>query len=252
MTAAFDAWLDALLARHTATLRRPEFLRAIRALSARYVETRAALPARSPLDSAGKRAAFAAYYAPLHFLTTMAIVRSLELDRRPIRRIVDLGCGTGVAGAAWATALGSKGVELEGVDTHGWALAEAALTWRALGVRGRARREDLVRTVEALARQRHHDRSLAVVAGWAVNELDAGRRERLRRGLMDLDAAVLIVEPIARRFLPWWDGWSQAIISAGGRADEWRFRIPLPPALADLDEAAGFARDGLTARSLLR
>jgi hypothetical protein len=37
----------------------PELTRAIRALSARYVESRAQLPDRSPLDSAGKRAAFA-------------------------------------------------------------------------------------------------------------------------------------------------------------------------------------------------
>ena len=49
-------WLGALVARHTSTLSRAEFLKAVRALSARYVERRQELPRRSPVDSAGKRA----------------------------------------------------------------------------------------------------------------------------------------------------------------------------------------------------
>src|SRR5207247_822586 len=59
-----DQWLEALGARHRSSFTSSEFLKALRALSARYVERRGALPARSPLDTAGKRAAFAAFYAP--------------------------------------------------------------------------------------------------------------------------------------------------------------------------------------------
>ena len=72
-----DAWLESLPARHAASMTRSEFLKAIRALSARYVERHGALPDRSPLDSAGKRAAFASFYAPLHFVTTQQIIASV-------------------------------------------------------------------------------------------------------------------------------------------------------------------------------
>src|SRR3954464_4922975 len=96
-----EKWLDALHARHVATYRPKEFTHALQALSVRYVERRKELPARSPLDSAGKRAAFAAFYAPLHFLTVREILDRVAGDTAP-SRIVDLGCGTGVCGAAWA------------------------------------------------------------------------------------------------------------------------------------------------------
>jgi hypothetical protein len=70
-------WIDTLQTRHRAALTSSEFLKAVRALSARYVERRSTLRDRSPLDSAGKRAAFAAFYAPLHFLTAREIVRAI-------------------------------------------------------------------------------------------------------------------------------------------------------------------------------
>jgi hypothetical protein len=50
--------------------------------------------------------------------------------------------------------------------------------------------------------------------------------------------------------VPWWGDWAARSAAAGARADEWRFLIALPPALAALDRDAGFDRDGLTARSL--
>ena len=88
---------------------RSEFLKAIRALSARYVERRGALPDRSPLDSAGKRAAFAGFYAPLHFLTVRAVIGGA--GRAAARNRVDRGrrlrhgrrrrgLGAGLRGAA--------------------------------------------------------------------------------------------------------------------------------------------------------
>ena len=138
MDAVESAWIDALVERHTASLTRPELLKAIRALSARYVERRHDLPGRSPLDSAGKRAAFASFYAPLHFFTTQLIVRELPA-RRPIATIVDLGCGTGVASAAWARSLANPPA-LSGVDRHPWAVEEARWTWRRSAWRAGAAR----------------------------------------------------------------------------------------------------------------
>ena len=95
-----ERFIAALLDRHAAPLRRSEFLKAIRALSARYVERRATLADRSPLDSAGKRAAFAAYYAPLHYLTVGHILdalgsRALDPHRRSRMRHGRGGCGMG-------------------------------------------------------------------------------------------------------------------------------------------------------------
>ena len=38
--------------------------------------------------------------------------------------------------------------------------------------------------------------------------------------------------------------------AAGGRADEWRFRLALPPIVAKLDRAAGLNHREITGRSL--
>jgi hypothetical protein len=246
-------WLAALLARHTASLTRPELLKAIRALSARYVERRADLPGRSPLDSAGKRAAFAAFYAPLHYFTVQAIVRTLP-PRRAMSTIVDLGCGTGTASAAWARSLPGA-PPVRGVDRHPWAVDEARWTWPALGVDGRARRGDLVEALRRLvAARRGGDLSTtAILAAWSLNELDAPARDAVLPLLLtasERGATVLVAEPIANAATPWWDAWSAAVIRAGGRADHWRFPMMLPAPLADLDESAGFARQELSAKSL--
>ena len=250
----FDVWLAALEARHARALSRPEFLRAIRALSARYVEQRIQLPHRSPLDSAGKRAAFAAFFAPLHFLTAREVLRALGAARRPLDTIVDLGCGTGAAGAAWAQAL-DRAPQVEGVDRQGWAVDEANWTWRTLGVRGRARRGDLVSAANQLVDRTVRDTRtrLGVVLGWSVNELDTPERRRLQPLLLELGrrgCSVLIIEPLARRVTPWFDDWAAAFATAGGRAHDWKFDLALPPRLADLDADAGFQREGLSARTL--
>ena len=59
------------------------------------------------------------------------------------RAIIDLGCGTGAAGAAWALAAG--GASVSGFDRSVWAIAEANWSYRQLAVRGRAMRQDLAR-----------------------------------------------------------------------------------------------------------
>jgi hypothetical protein len=253
-----DEWIAAVIERHTASLTRPEFLKSIRALSARYVERRSALEGRSALDSAGKRAAFAAFYAPLHFLTVREIVQQLGVAAptdSPIRKIdtiVDLGCGTGVAGAALALAH-TKAPRLEGVDLHPWAVDETRWTWRTLGLSGTARRGPLEQRLAAFAGSRGPLDTTAIVCGWSLNELPNTKRTLATDALLGLasrGASLLIVEPVARRLVPWWDAFAMRAVAAGGRSDEWRFPPALPPALADLDEAAGFDREALSARSV--
>jgi hypothetical protein len=63
-------------------------------------------------------------------------------------------------------------------------------------------------------------------------------------------APVLVIEPIARRLTLWWDDWAREWKAAGGREDEWRFRVDLPKKLALMDKAAGLDHRELTGRSL--
>lgn len=244
MTDPFPAWVEALEVRHTASLTFTEVRKALQALSSVYVQRRARLAEGAALGSAGKRAAFALFYGPLHFLLVRAIVRATDAGRPAPETIVDLGCGTGVAGAAWALEAGGR-ASVEGVDRDGWAVDEARFTFGRLGVRGRARRGDLAGA--ALPGRRG-----AVVAALTANELPDDARERLLARLLDAHragASVLVVEPIARGVTPWWDAWATRVREAGGRVDEWRFPAGLPPRLALLDRAAGLDHRELTARS---
>src|SRR5688572_17792234 len=96
----FTSWLEALETRHLADLQFAEVTRALRALSVRYVQRRDRLSERGAFDSAGKRAAYALYYSPLHFMTVGLVVDALNVARRPRKTVLDLGCGAGAAGAA--------------------------------------------------------------------------------------------------------------------------------------------------------
>jgi len=242
--AIFTEWVAALEARHLANLRVPELTRALRALSSTYVERRGA-GVRGALDSAGKRAAFALFYAPLHFLTALHIVQALDADAPPPRRIVDLGCGTGAAGAAWAVAAGGAPA-ITGLDRHPWAVAEANWTYGELGVRGRARTGNVAQLPPLTA-------GTAVVAAFVLNELPAPMRERLEARLVEATARgirFLIIEPIARGVSPWWNDAAARVEATGGRADEWRVGVDLPPLLDLLDRSAGLDHRVLTARTL--
>jgi hypothetical protein len=243
-------WLPAVIARHTAALSTPEFLKAVRALSARYVERRAELGRRSPIDSAGKRAAFAAFFAPLHFVTTREIVAAFG-EGMSVRRIVDLGCGTGTASAAWALRC-EPPPEIQGIDREGWSLAEAAWNWRQLGLRGRTRRGDLVQAARQL-RGAGPAGGTGILLAWSVNEIDDDARAALLPSLLELGrrgATVLVIEPLARAAVPWWETWAAAFAEAGGHADEWKIAATLPAPLNELSEAAGFRRHSLGARTL--
>ncbi len=245
-------WLAALEARHLADLRVPEVTRALRALSSAYVERRHKVARGATLDSRGKRAAFALFYAPLHFLVTRHIVESLGASVPPPAAILDLGCGTGAAGAAWAQAAG--GVPVTGIDRHPWAVDEARWTYTQLGLSGQARTGDAAKwgqdagTGTGLLRPRS-----AVLSAYLLNELPDEARQRVEDGLFaaaERGIAILIIEPIARPLTPWWDSTARRFASIGGRTDEWRFAPDLPPILKLFDKAAGLKHQALTARSL--
>ena len=240
-----DTWLRDLEARHFADLRFSEVTRALRALSSAYVERReSALSDHRALDGAGKRAAFALYYGPIHFELVRAIAERLELPRTP-GLVVDLGCGTGVAGAAIATYT-TPPSRVIGIDTHPWTLDEARFTYRSLGLHGDVRRGSAGRTKLPAD-------AAFVVAAFVVNELGEGERGDLLRELRAAagrGAAVLIVEPISLRISPWWEEWAAVFLQMGGRADEWKIRVDLPPIVKRLAKSSSLRPDALTARSL--
>ena len=61
---------------------------------------------------------------------------------------------------------------------------------------------------------------------------------------------MLVIEPIARAITPWCDDAAARFSASGGRADEWRLPIELPPLLQKFDRAAGLNHRELTFRSL--
>src|SRR5262245_54372527 len=77
----------ALETRHLADLRVSEVTRALRALSSTYVERRQGLRRGAALDTAGKRAAFALFYGPLHFIVVSEVLRAIGA-RTPPRSIL--------------------------------------------------------------------------------------------------------------------------------------------------------------------
>ena len=242
----FDDWMDALEKRHLADLRLPEVTRALRALSSAYVERRHKVSRGGALDSAGKRAAFALFYAPLHFLVARHVIESIEgTTQPPPATILDIGSGTGAAGAAWALAAGGSPF-VKGLDRHSWALEESRWTYRALGVSGSVRHGDATRLPRLGARD-------AAIASYVLNELPDEARLRAEEGLLAAAARgtrVLILEPIGRSIAPWWDDTARRVVGAGGRADQWRFPSSLPPLLRTLDKGAGLDHREHTVRSL--
>ena len=243
-----EAWLAAAVARVSPPLTFAEVRKGVQAVSSLYVERRpsAGLGARTS-ESEAKRAALATYYAPLHFMIALrAAARISEAARAGIRRIHDLGCGTGAAGVAFALACPGP-VTIEAVDRSGWALREARHTHAAFGLRGRTRRAALP---DALPRLRTGD---ALVLGWMANELEQAARVRL----LDFAAAaceagtpLLVLEPLARRIAPWWPTWAARLVPLGAADLELHVEEELPEWVARLDAASGLDHTTLGARVL--
>jgi predicted RNA methylase len=184
------------------------------------------------------------YFGPLHFLLVREIVRSLDA-RLPSRTpVLDFGCGTGVAGAAWVL-YSEPAPKVIGIDRDTWVLDECKWTYRELGIQGATRAAE-IGSVQILD-------PTAIIAAFTINELDVGIRQRFREAFLAnalRGAPVLVIEPIARRVTSWWDDWAREWKEAGGYEDEWRFQVDLPERLALMDKAAGLDHRELTGRSL--
>ena len=264
--AHFSDWIGSLETRHLEDFTFPEVARALRALSSTYVERRRTLAAGAALASAGKRAAFALFYGPLHHLLIAHLVRRLPGATAVGPMLIDLGCGTGASSAAWARAC-DRSPRVVGIDCNAWALGEADATYRSFGLAARTRKADIATALTAARRGRtpfsEHPAEWgtaplrpepgAILAAFTLNELRDPAREALLPQLLDRARhgdAVLVVEPIAGGAARWWDRWRREFERAGGRGDEWRFRAELPEIVAKLDRAAGLDHREITGRSL--
>jgi SAM-dependent methyltransferase len=237
----FDAWLAGAVER-AAPLSFTDLRRGVQALSQRYVERR---PLEDALGSPAKRAAFASYFAALHFLTAYGVVRALPAAfGAGVRRIVDLGAGSGAAAAGVTCAL-AEPPEVLALDRSAFALAEARLTLRAFGLRGEALRTQLP---SRLPKLRRGDLALA---GWFLNECDDAARARVLRALGDGvagGARLLVLEPLAGRAVPWWDEAVAALRPLGVASGSVRWRIQRPAWIALMDKAARLDHAELGAR----
>jgi len=247
LRADFDAWLAATVARHTADLEFRELRKGAQALSWLYVERRAEgdLAARA-VDGRGKRAALASYYAPLHFLATQhALARIGPAQFGAVRRVVDLGCGTGATGAAAARMLDCA--DVVAIDRSGFALSEARHTYAAFGLLSHTKRAQLPG-----AAPRPVPGELWVL-GWAVNELDDRSRNALgERVVRAIESGVrlLLLEPLASGVVPWWSEWCAELAKLGVVDLESKSRALLPEWITRIDNAAGLDHRVLGARVL--
>ena len=247
-------WIAALEAKHLAELTFPEVSRALRALSSTYVERREKLAEGAALSGTGKRAAFALFYGPLHYLLLKHIVENLPGATTNVQAFLDLGCGTGASGAAWAaacrgwpaTAKREGGPRVVAIDRHPWTIGEAAATYRAFGIPASVRQGDI--TTASLPKG-----PVSILAAFTMNELADAERDALLARLVERASRgdrVLIVEPLAGFVARWWNRWRTTFEAAGGRADEWRLRAELPLIVTKLDRAAGLNHREITGRSL--
>ena len=250
---AFDAWLADTVERHSRALEFREIRKGLQAVSALYVQKRegADLAARA-IEGRGKRAAVATVYAPLHFLTTHHLLAAAGAARLgAIERVVDLGCGTGAAGAAAAATLHAAGGPLPrvvAVDRSGFVLGEARATYAAFGLLARTVRGALPAALPALGA------GDLVVLGWAVNELGERARDALLAALLGALAAgarLLLLEPLAGPATPWWRAWADALAPLGVEEPRAKVRVVLPEWLARLDRAARLDHRVLGARVLI-
>jgi len=250
MPVELDRWMAELEARHLANLKFAEVSRALRALSSAYVERRhSAIAAGKVLDSAGKRAAFALYYGPLHCAAALEVLARLAVPgagEAPALPVLDVGCGTGAVGAAVAAWTGAR--RIHGIDVHPWALDEARATYAAFGLDG-----SLTRT--SVSRLHRPASPSFIVAGYVANELPAPEREALQRMLIDAvghGSRLLVIEPLSGRAAPWWPAWVDAFTRLGARADSWTLSLTPPELTRRLGKAAGLTPTTIKLRTIAK
>jgi hypothetical protein len=244
---AIDAWLMAAVERHGA-LSFSELRKGVQALSARYVEQRRPEGVKAgALGSPAKRAAFATFYAGLHLQTVLALAPSLiaSLSQREIRRVVDLGAGTGVVGCGLALALGPPAPQVLALERSTFALGEARATFKAFRTSGRTRRTALPAGLPRLGR------GDLLAAGWFLNECRPEQRERLVEQIeaaLDAGAAAIVLEPLSGRAVPWWDEVTGRLASRGVHREIVKWHATLPDWLRQMDRAAALRHQELGAR----
>jgi hypothetical protein len=241
-------YLEALLDRHFKDLKFGEVTRALRALSAAYVEKRDQGGLARALDGRGKRAAFALYYGASHLLATQALVRELGLGFEGSGRptILDLGCGTGVCSTAWALCSADP-TSVVAADRSSFALHEARWTYRMLGIQAETHRS-IMETLETIRRPD------GIVIGWTLNELDDERRDRIAARILPWVARgsrLLVIEPVSRSVAPWWEVWVKRFPPGRCTVLEKKLRLSLPPKIALLARSAGLSTDATVVRVLV-
>jgi SAM-dependent methyltransferase len=241
----FDAWLAAAVA--SEPLRFPELRKGVQALSARYVERRGGSRATAgAFSGAGLRAAFASYYAPLHFLAAYYAAQELPTSfRTGVRRVVDVGAGTGAVGAA--VSLATAHAPVLALDRSAWALTEARQSFRLLGTRGHTRRVELPAGLPPLGS------GDLVTAGYVLNELPPAAREQLTATFaraLGAGARLLVLEPLARGVSPWWNDSVRRLAAAGAEPAVFKWQIERPAWIERLDDASGLDHREIGARVL--
>jgi hypothetical protein len=246
---AFFQWVEAAFDNALHDVTWSELARSLTALSADYVHRRARLRTHA-FDGRGKRAAFATYYAPRHYILVRELMTAVDPTGLRPDHVVDLGCGTGAASAAWLTAHGTS-PHVTAIDVLAWAVAQARTTYAAFGIAHRV-------VCTPLERFRWASSPAGIVAAFTVNEIDDRARDALQRQLQQQarsGSTILVLEPLAKRAAPWWDEWVAAFDSYGGRALEYRIptdraRELLPERVIQLGRSAHLDPLDLSARAL--
>ncbi len=244
----FDRWLEETVARLSPPLTFTEIRKGVQAVTEIY-GSRSGNPehAAKAIEGQGKRAALATFFASLHFLTTHhALVMIGEESFGPVRRIYDLGCGSGSVGAAAAQTLGGP-VRMIGIDRSGWALDETKQTWRAFGLNGKLQRAELPGTFPKTAR------GDLICMGWTLSELSNADRAillRRTRAAVRRGVPVLILETISQRSSTWWSEWEESLGELGVRSEMIRVPIDRPFWIQDMDKAARLDHQVIGARVL--
>ena len=244
MADPFNYWIDSIFDRWLGELTHKEIARALKVLTYDYVQRRDRLRGKA-LSGRGKQAAFALYYGVRHFVIVRETLIALKIPEDVPKQIVDLGCGTGVAGAAWSLHCGGEQTIL-GVEFDPNILREAEFTYKYLKLRGHPIHCHL-------SKYRWPEPSICVIASFILNELNERDREHLWHNLKKQvkgGSRVLILEPLATRITPWWRDWIERVKTIGGRADEWHFDVELPERVHLLGKSAGLRPNRLGARVL--